>query len=67
MGRFSGTEPLIRIFCEMPEEEQAKDVCRIYEEFLDLKYKANEKTGIPDKTGACFFRRRTKDFVLAAG
>jgi len=28
---------LIRIFCEMPEEEQAKDVCRIYEEFLDLK------------------------------
>ena len=37
VGRFSGTEPLIRIFCEMPEEEQAKDVCRIYEEFLDLK------------------------------
>ena len=37
VGRFSGTEPLIRIFCEMPEEELAKVVCRIYEEFLDLK------------------------------
>lgn len=36
VGRFSGTEPLIRIFCEMPEEQQAKEVCRIYEQFLDL-------------------------------
>ncbi|HWT27720.1 MAG TPA: phosphoglucomutase/phosphomannomutase family protein, partial [Mobilitalea sp.] len=34
--RFSGTEPLLRIFCEMPEAEQAKEICRIYEEFLNL-------------------------------
>ena len=35
-ARFSGTEPLLRIFCEMPEEEAAKKVCRIYEDFLGL-------------------------------
>ena len=35
-ARFSGTEPLLRIFCEMPEDEAAKKVCRIFEEFLDL-------------------------------
>jgi phosphomannomutase len=34
--RFSGTEPLLRIFCEMPKPEEAKMVCDIYEEFLDL-------------------------------
>ena len=34
--RFSGTEPLLRIFCEMPEAAQAVEVCRIYEEFLGL-------------------------------
>ena len=34
--RFSGTEPLLRIFCEMPEDEAAKKVCRIFEEFLGL-------------------------------
>ncbi len=34
--RFSGTEPLLRIFCEMPEREQAEQVCNIYKEFLDL-------------------------------
>lgn len=35
-ARFSGTEPLLRIFCEMPQASQAAEVCRIYEEFLGL-------------------------------
>ncbi|HHV13902.1 MAG TPA: phosphoglucomutase/phosphomannomutase family protein [Clostridiales bacterium] len=35
--RFSGTEPLLRIFCEMPEEAAAKEVCGIYESFLGLQ------------------------------
>lgn len=35
-ARFSGTEPLLRIFCEMPEDEAAKKVCRIFEKFLGL-------------------------------
>lgn len=35
--RFSGTEPLLRIFCEMPDAESAKEICEIYETFLDLK------------------------------
>lgn len=34
--RFSGTEPLLRIFCEMPKPEEAALVCKIYEEFLEL-------------------------------
>lgn len=37
VGRFSGTEPLIRVFCEMPDLEDAKKICDIYEEFLGLK------------------------------
>lgn len=37
IGRFSGTEPLIRIFCEMPEREDAVKVCDIFKEFLGLK------------------------------
>lgn len=36
IGRFSGTEPLIRIFCEMPEKEDAIKVCDILKEFLGL-------------------------------
>ncbi len=36
-ARFSGTEPLLRIFCEMPDGKDAKRVCEIYEEFLSLK------------------------------
>lgn len=36
-ARFSGTEPLLRIFCEMPTKEEAALVCGIYEEFLGLK------------------------------
>jgi len=34
--RFSGTEPLLRIFCEMPEAEEAKSVCEIFEGFLGI-------------------------------
>lgn len=37
IARFSGTEPLLRIFCEMPEPEMARQICGIYEEFLALK------------------------------
>ncbi len=37
IARFSGTEPLLRIFCEMPDAEDAKKVCGIYEAFLSLK------------------------------
>lgn len=35
-ARFSGTEPLLRIFCEMPATEEAEKVCEIYEAFLKL-------------------------------
>ena len=35
--RFSGTEPLLRIFCEMKSLEEAKRVCDIFEDFLELK------------------------------
>lgn len=34
--RFSGTEPLLRIFCEMPVEGQEKHICRVFETFLGL-------------------------------
>ena len=34
--RFSGTEPLLRIFCEMPNAEDAKLICETYETFLLL-------------------------------
>ena len=36
IARFSGTEPLLRIFCEMPDEMQAKALCEEFETFLDL-------------------------------
>ena len=36
IARFSGTEPLLRIFCEMPEASQAAEICGIYEKFLEL-------------------------------
>lgn len=32
--RFSGTEPLLRIFCEMPEKKDAENLCSIFETFL---------------------------------
>jgi phosphomannomutase len=35
--RFSGTEPLLRIFCEMPVEGQEKHICRVFETFLGLE------------------------------
>ena len=35
--RFSGTEPLLRVFCEMPEKTMADQVCEIYQTFLGLK------------------------------
>lgn len=34
--RFSGTEPLLRIFCEMKEKEEAEHFAEIFEEYLDL-------------------------------
>lgn len=34
IARFSGTEPLLRIFCEMGTEEEAKKYCGIFKEFL---------------------------------
>ena len=37
-ARFSGTEPLLRIFCEMPSEEQAVAQCKIFERYLNLNY-----------------------------
>ena len=35
--RFSGTEPLLRVFCEMKDQESAETVCNIYREFLDIE------------------------------
>lgn len=37
IARFSGTEPLLRIFCEMPTLDEAKALCECYEDFLKLK------------------------------
>ena len=36
IARFSGTEPLLRIFCEMPDEKEAKALCRKFEAFLAI-------------------------------
>ena len=36
IGRFSGTEPLIRIFCEMPEKKDAIACCDLFADFLGL-------------------------------
>ena len=36
IARFSGTEPLLRIFCEMPSPKDAANICGIYERFLKL-------------------------------
>ncbi|MBR4831180.1 MAG: phosphoglucomutase/phosphomannomutase family protein [Butyrivibrio sp.] len=38
IARFSGTEPLLRIYAEMPDTEDAKKLCKLYEEFLGLKH-----------------------------
>lgn len=37
IARFSGTEPLLRIFCEMPKQEEAASICKIYEDWLGLQ------------------------------
>ncbi|MDD3403558.1 MAG: phosphoglucomutase/phosphomannomutase family protein [Hespellia sp.] len=34
--RFSGTEPLLRIFCEMPDMQDAANLCKVFEQFLNL-------------------------------
>lgn len=36
IARFSGTEPLIRIFCEMPTREKAEEICETMRKFLGL-------------------------------
>ena len=36
IARFSGTEPLLRIFCEMPDTKSAQEICAVYEKFLGL-------------------------------
>ncbi len=36
-ARFSGTEPLLRIFCEMETEHEAVQVCEIFEKYLKLR------------------------------
>ena len=36
-ARFSGTEPLLRIFCEMEIEHEAVQVCEIFEKYLNLR------------------------------
>ena len=37
IGRFSGTEPLIRIFCEMDDLREARRYVELMEDFLNLK------------------------------
>jgi phosphomannomutase len=36
LARFSGTEPLLRIVCEMPCQNDAEKLCDIFEKFLGL-------------------------------
>lgn len=36
IARFSGTEPLLRIFCEMDTMARAGKVCEILQDFLGL-------------------------------
>lgn len=35
--RFSGTEPLLRVFCEMEHPEEAEEICECYRRFLNLE------------------------------
>lgn len=37
IARFSGTEPLLRIFCEMSTQNEAIKLCEIFEKYLELK------------------------------
>ena len=41
IARFSGTEPLLRIFCEMADPKDAVRMCESFEEFLDIKGNRN--------------------------
>ena len=36
IARFSGTEPLLRIFCEMDSEKKSKDLCDKFAKFLEI-------------------------------
>ena len=36
IARFSGTEPLLRIFCELPDAAEAKALCDKFAEFLTI-------------------------------
>ena len=36
IARFSGTEPLLRIFCEMPTRERAEQACEEFRQFLGV-------------------------------
>ncbi len=36
IARFSGTEPLLRIFCEMESQEKAREYCQVFRQFLKL-------------------------------
>lgn len=36
IARFSGTEPLLRIFCELPDQERAEHCCDEFRAFLGL-------------------------------
>ena len=36
IARFSGTEPLLRIFCELPTQERAEAACEEFRQFLGL-------------------------------
>ena len=36
IARFSGTEPLLRIFCEMEKEPDSVKICNLFEDYLGL-------------------------------
>ena len=36
IARFSGTEPLLRVFSEMPEEKDAEEACAVMKDFLGV-------------------------------
>ena len=38
IARFSGTEPRVRIFAEMPTKERARSLVRTMAAFLDLEF-----------------------------
>ena len=41
IARFSGTEPLLRIFCELDSREAAEENCERFERFLNLDRQAH--------------------------